>query len=122
MSSGTTFAAAAKAAGREVRTSELIARGSVVPDVGVSPAVDKVAFGLTAGASSGPIVTDTGAAVVKVVEKTAVTDAELATARDSLRRELVLNKRQRFFASYMNKAKERLDIRRYEDTLARIRA
>jgi peptidyl-prolyl cis-trans isomerase D len=122
VSGGTDFAAAAKAAGREVRTSELIARGGVVPEVGVSPAVDKVAFGLATGASSGPIVTDTGAAVVKVVEKTAVTDAELATARDSLRRELVEAKRGRFFSSYMTKAKEKLDIRRYDDALARVGA
>jgi peptidyl-prolyl cis-trans isomerase D len=119
---GATIAAAAKAAGREVRTSELIARGGVIPDVGVSAAVDSVAFTLATGATSDPILTDNGAAVVKVVEKTGVTDAELATARDSLRRELVSTKRQRFFASYMNKAKERLDIRRYDDTLARIGA
>ena len=70
--------------------------------------------------SSDPIVTDTGAAVVKVVEKTGVTDPELAMARDSLRRELVSAKRGRFFTSYMNKAKEKLEIRTYQDTLAQL--
>ncbi len=116
---GASLAAAAKGAGREVRTSELIARGGVVPDVGVSPAIDRAAFGVEAGTVSEPITTDTGAAVIKVVETTPVTDAELATARDSLKRELISTKRNRFFSSYMAKAKERLDIRRYEETLAR---
>ena len=75
------MAAAAKAAGREVRTTELIARGSVITDVGVSPAVDKRRPSrLPVGGVSDPIPTDTGAAVVRVVEKTPVTDAELGTA------------------------------------------
>ena len=74
---GATMAAAAKAAGREVRTTELIARGSVITDVGVSPAVDKAAFALPVGGVSDPIPTDTGAAVVRVVEKTPVSDTDL---------------------------------------------
>lgn len=116
---GTTLAAAAKAAGREVRTTELIARGSVIPDVGVSPAVDAAVFGLPAGTVTDAISTDTGAVVARVVETVGVTDAELATARDSLRRELVAQKRERFFTAYMNKARERLEITRYDETLAR---
>jgi peptidyl-prolyl cis-trans isomerase D len=116
---GAAIAAAAKAAGREVRTTELIARGSVIPDIGVSPAVDKVAFALPAGGSSDPIPTDSGAAVVHVVEKTPVTPADMAAARDALRRELISTRRNRFFSSYMAKAKEKLDIRTYPQVLAR---
>ena len=116
---GATLEAAAKSAGKDVRSTELIARNSVIPDVGVSPAVDAVAFGLAANATSGVIDTDSGAAIVKVVEKTAVNEAELATARDSLRKELVETRRNRFFASYMAKAKTTLTIREYPDALAR---
>jgi peptidyl-prolyl cis-trans isomerase D len=116
---GTALAAAAKTAGKDVRTTELIARASVIADVGVSPAVDAVAFTMPIGATSGVIDTDNGAAVVRVVEKSAVTDAELATARDSLRRELLQTRRSRFFASYMNKAKTTLTIREYPDAVAR---
>src|SRR5687767_7817443 len=63
------FAAAAKAAGLEAKTTELIARGSPVPDVGMSPAVDAVAFTLPVGGVSDAITTDTGAVIVKVVER-----------------------------------------------------
>jgi peptidyl-prolyl cis-trans isomerase D len=117
---GADLAAAAKAAGRTPRTTELIARGTVIPDVGVSPAVDRAAFALPVGGVSDAISTDTGAAVVKVVEKTPVTDTELAAARDSLRKELLAARRNRFFSSYMTKAKERLEIRTYPQALARV--
>ena len=116
---GTPLAAAAKAAGKEVRTTELVARASVIADVGVSAAVDAVAFSLPVGAASDVIATDNGAAVVKVVERTAVNDTELSAARDSLRRELLAQRRSRFFASYMNKAKETLTITTYPEALAR---
>ena len=63
------FDAAAKAAGLEVKTTDLIARGAPIADVGVSPAVDAAAFALPAGGVSDPIVTDNGAVIVKVLEK-----------------------------------------------------
>jgi peptidyl-prolyl cis-trans isomerase D len=116
---GTPLAAAAKAAGREARTTELIARNSVIADIGVSPAVDDVAFTLPVGATSGVIASDNGAAVVKVLERPAINDTELAAARESLRRELVSTRQSRFFTAYMNKAKSTLTINRYPDVIAR---
>ncbi len=107
---GTPLAAAAKAAGKDVRTTELIARNTVVADIGVSPAVDAVAFTLAVGATSDVIATENGAAVVKVVERPAINDTELAAARDSLRRELMSTRQGRFFTAYMNKAKATLSI------------
>ena len=117
---GTPLAAAAKAAGKDVRTTELIARNSVIADIGVSPAVDAVAFAMPVGATSDAINTENGAAVVKVLEKPAISDTELATARDSLRRELVSTRQTRFFTAYMNKAKTTLTINRYPDVIARV--
>jgi len=117
---GTPLAAAAKAAGKDVRTTELIARNSVIADIGVSPAVDAVAFAMPVGATSDAINTENGAAVVKVLEKPAINDTELAAARDSLRRELVSTRQTRFFTAYMNKAKTTLTINRYPDVIARV--
>jgi peptidyl-prolyl cis-trans isomerase D len=116
---GTPLAAAAKAVGREARTTELIARNSVVADIGVNPAVDDVAFTLPVGATSGVIATDNGAAVIRVIERPAINDTELAAARESLRRELVSTRQSRFFTAYMNKAKSTLTINRYPDVIAR---
>ena len=83
------FAAAAKRAGLEVKTTELVARGTAIPDLGISEAVDAAAFALPQGGVSDAISTPTGTAVIRVVEKVAVTDAELASGKDLLRDELV---------------------------------
>jgi len=114
------FAAAAKRAGLEVKSTELITRGSAIPDLGISEAVDAAAFALPQGGVSDAITTPTGTAVVRVVEKVAVTDEEVAGGRDQLRDEMVNTRRDRFFGAYMEKAKQGLRIAIREETLARV--
>jgi peptidyl-prolyl cis-trans isomerase D len=120
LKSAANFGAAAKTAGRELKTTELISRGAVIPDAGASPAVDKVVFSLASGAVSDPIVTDTGAVIVKVVERSDVKPAELTTAKDGLKREMIAERQNRFFSSYMTKAKEKLRIETYPQTISRV--
>ena len=104
------FNAVAKAAGFEVKTTELIARGGAIPDVGASPAVDAAAFSLPVGGVSDAISTDNGAVVVKVLERKDPTAEELKTGRDQSRAQLINERRGRFYASYMTKARERMRI------------
>lgn len=113
------FGAAAKKAGLEVKPTELIARGAPIPDIGVSPEIDKVVFPLPVGSVSDPISTPQGTAIVRVAEKEAVTDAQIATGMDQTREELVNQRRDRFFGGYMAKAKETLKISINQETLAR---
>ena len=117
---GGNFEAAAKAAGLEVKTTEQIARGAPIADVGISPAVDAVAYALPAGSVSDPIQTDNGAVVVKVLERKDVTPAELATGKKDVREQLVGERRNRFYASYMTKAREKMRIDRNEATIAQV--
>lgn len=114
------FAAAAKRAGLEVKTTELIARGTAIPDLGISEAVDAAAFALPQGGVSDAISTPTGTAVIRVAEKVSVTDAEIEAGKDVLRDELVNTRRDKFFGAYMQKAKTGLKINIREDTLARV--
>jgi peptidyl-prolyl cis-trans isomerase D len=104
------FDAAAKAAGLEVKNTDLIARGAPVADIGASPAIDAVAFALPPGGVSDPIVTDNGAVIVKVIEKKEPTPAELASGTATLKTELLNERRNRFYASYMSKARERMNV------------
>jgi peptidyl-prolyl cis-trans isomerase D len=104
------FDAAAKSAGLEVKTTDLIARGAPVGDAGVSPAIDAAAFALPAGAVSDPITTDNGAVIVKVLEKTAPTAEEIAAGRQAMKDELMNERRGRFYASYMGKAREKMKV------------
>jgi peptidyl-prolyl cis-trans isomerase D len=120
--SATDFAKLAKEAGREVKSTEMISRGAVIPDAGISPAVDKAAFALPQGGVSDVIATDNGAVIVRVAQKTDVTPAELATAKDSLRKQMISERQNRFFSSYMEQAKGKMKIDINREALQRIMA
>lgn len=104
------FEKAAKAAGVDAKTTELISRGSQIPDLGVAPAVEKAAFVLPVGTVSDPIATDAGTAVIKVLEKKEVTPEEWTVSKDRFREELLNDRRDRLFSAYMSKAKQRMKI------------
>lgn len=114
------FEKAAKAAGLEVKTTELITRGAPMGDAGVSPALEAAAFALPAGSVSDPVVTDTGAAIVKVVERKDVAADELTKQKDSIRNELLNERKNKFFAAYMTKARQRMKININRETIAQI--
>jgi peptidyl-prolyl cis-trans isomerase D len=116
------FTAVAKAAGLEAKTTDLIARGAPIGDAGVSPAVDAVAYTLPAGAVSDPIVTDNGTVIVKVLERKDPTPAELAAAKETTKTEMINERRNRFYASYMAKAREQMQIDINRDVLAQLMA
>ena len=113
------FGAAAKAQGLEAKDTELVARGAALPDVGVSPEVDKAAFALTAGAVSEPIVTGNGTVIVRVVERADVKDDEYTKGRDAFRAQVLSERQGKFFSAWMTKAKERMTIEINEDVLRR---
>ena len=114
------FEAAARAAGLEVKTTDLIARGAPVADAGVSPAIDAAAFSLQAGGVSDPITTETGAVVIKVLERKDPTAEEIAAGRQQTKDELMNERRGRFFSAYMGKARERMTIRINSQLLAQL--
>lgn len=114
------FAAAVKKAGLEVKTTELVARGAALPDLGISDAIDVVAFSLPQGGVSDAISTPSGTAIIRVVERQDVTDQQINDGRDQLRDELVNQRRDTFFRAYMQKAKQGLKIDIKQDTLARV--
>ncbi len=62
------------------------------------------------GAVSDPIPTDNGTAVIKVLEKKAVTPEEWTSSKDRFREELLADRRNRFFSAYMVKAKQKMKI------------
>jgi len=113
------FEKAAKAAGVEAKTTDLITQDSPIPDLGVAPAVEDAAFRLPVGAVSDPIATDTGTAVIKIVEKKSVTPEEWASSKDRFREELLTDRRNRFFSAYMMKAKQKMKIEVNRESLQR---
>ena len=114
------FDKTAKAAGSEAKTTELITRDSPIPDLGVAAGVVEAAFKLPLNAVSDPIQTDNGAAVFKVIEKQEVTDADLASSKDTFREDLLTDRRNRFFTAYMAKAKQRMKIEVNREAMQRV--
>ena len=114
------FNAAAKAAGLDVKTTEFIARGAAIGDIGVSPAVDAVAFAMQPGAVSDPIVTDNGTVIVKALERQDPPAADVATGKATLKTQLANERRDRFYASYMAKARERMKVNINRELIAQI--
>jgi peptidyl-prolyl cis-trans isomerase D len=114
------FAAAAKTQGFEALDTELVARESPLPNIGISAEVDRVAFGLPVGGVSGPISTNEATVIVRVVEKDEVTADELRQGREAFREQLLTERRGRFFTAYMQRVKEALDIQINQDVIRRI--
>jgi peptidyl-prolyl cis-trans isomerase D len=104
------FDAAAQEAGLEVNTSELLARGTAIPGIGLSPAVEAGAFALPVGETSAPILTGNTAVVLRVLERQEASDADFAVARETLRSQLTAERQNQFFSAYMEKAKTKLII------------
>ena len=113
------FEKAAKAAGVEAKTTDLITRESPVPDIGAAPDVISAAFKLPAGAVSDPIQTETGAVVIKVLEKKEVTPSDWTTSKDKFRDDTLSDRRNRFFSAYMVKAKQKMKIEVNRESLQR---
>lgn len=114
------FAATAKKHNLEVKPTDLLARGSAIPDIGMSEEVDEAAFSLPIGGVSEPISTPSGTAIIRVAERQDVTDAQIAAGRDELREELTAQRRDRFFSAYMQKAKSGLNITIDQELLSQV--
>jgi len=114
------FSAAAKAQGVTVTDTPALARGGAIPDIGVSPEVDRIAFSLPVGGVSGPITTPDGTAIIRVVERDEVTPEELARERETFRGQLLNERRDRFFGAYMTKARDRMQIDINDDVIQRV--
>ena len=116
------FDKAAKDAGLDVKTTDFITRGAPISDLGQSPAVEAAAFSLPKGGVSDPIVTDNGTAIIKVIDKQTPSPTEFAAQKESLKSDLLNQRRNEFYSAYMNKARQRMDIRINRDVIAQITA
>lgn len=114
------FAATAKRHGLAVQTTDLIARGAALPEIGISEDIDAAAFTLPVNGVSDAITTLGATAIVRVVEREDVTDEQIASGRDQLREELAAQRQDRFFSAYMQKAKTSLKINIRQDVLSQV--
>ena len=104
------FTQAAEAEDLEVDTSDSVARGGAVPGVGLNAAVEAVAFSLSAGETSDPVLTGNSAVLLHVHERQEATASDLQATREVLRSEMIAERQNQFFAAYMENAKTQIGV------------
>ena len=107
------FTQAAETEELEVSTSDAIARGAAVPGVGLDAAVEAVAFSLSAGETSDPVLTGNSAVILHVHERQEATAADFQATRETLRNDMIAEQQGQFYAAYLEnvKARIRIDVR-----------
>ena len=104
------FTQAAETEELEVGTSDALARGNAMPGVGLNAAVEAVAFSLSAGETSDPVLTGNSAVILHVHERQEATASDLQATRETLRNAMISERQGQFFAAYMENAKARIQI------------
>ena len=104
------FTQAAETEDLEVSTSDAIARGAAVPGVGLNTAVEAVAFSLSAGETSDPVLTGNSAVILHVHERHEATAADFQATRETLHNDMIAERQDQFFGAYMENAKTRITI------------
>jgi parvulin-like peptidyl-prolyl isomerase len=69
---------------------------------------------------SDPIVTDNGTVIVKVLERQDPPTTDVASGKATLKTDLLNERRDRFYASYMAKARERMKVNINRELIAQI--
>ena len=110
------FAAAAKTAGVEVKTTELITRGSPLPEIGTNETVEDAIYALKTGDATGAIATDNAVVVARLKERQDIKPEDYATGKLSLLEELRQRRQNEFFSAYMVKAKEKMGQPTFNET------
>ena len=114
------FTLAAEGEQLAVSSSDALTRDSAIPGIGLSAAVEAVAFALSAGETSDPVLMETSnnAVILHVHERQEATASDFQATREQLRNEMVAERQGQFFAAYMENAKIRMTIEIRPDVFA----
>ena len=117
LSDARTAADAAKAAGTELKTADSFYRGTQLPEAGRSPAVQDAAFAGETGVFSAPLPSPNGFVVLRVVERTGYDPEKFASEKDTFTEQVLAQKRQQFWAAYLQALQQRSSVHVDRDTL-----
>lgn len=117
---GDDFMALANEAGVPIRSTELITREGVVPELGRVPKLVLAAFERGAGESGGPVELAPGYAVFTVREHVQPDWSRFAQEREALRQELLNQRRSRVFEAMLQQLRERYPVVLYEEVQQRV--
>jgi peptidyl-prolyl cis-trans isomerase D len=100
---------AAKELGATMKTSDFVLPDGQVPDIGSMTGPAAVAFTMKPGEISGPIVTNTGGAVLSVLEIQAPSPQDFASKGDQIRDSVLQGKQQELFGLFLSNVREQME-------------
>jgi len=106
--------------GAAVRSTELIPRSGAVPELGREPGLVLAAFDRSQGEAGGPVEVASGHALFRVTAHVQPDWSAFAEQRDSLRQELLNQRRNALFESMMRQLRERYRVVQYPEVLERL--
>ena len=110
LKSGKDLTTAAKAAESDVKTSELLTRGSSIPEFGSIGELDKEVFGSLALGKPGTPLTIAGKTIAFAVkERQAINTDEMKKSLDMVRTEILPQRREQYFSAYIQEVKKKME-------------
>jgi len=109
LKSGKDLAAAAKAVAGEIKTSELLARGSSIPEFGTIGELDKEMFTLPLGKPGTPVTVAGKTIAFAVKERQDINPEEMKKSMDMIRAELLPQRREQYFTAYIQEVRKKME-------------
>jgi peptidyl-prolyl cis-trans isomerase D len=112
LKSGKDLATVAKAAGSEIKTSDLLTRGSSIPEFGSIGEADKEMFTLPLGKPGTPITVAGKTVAFAVKERQETKPDEMKKSLEMVRSELLPQRREQFFEAYIQEARKKMEAKK----------
>ena len=103
------LAAAAKAVGGEIKTSDMLGHGASITDFGSIAEVDTDMFSLPLGKPGKPVTIAGKTLAFAVKERKEVDPAEMKKSVDQMRSELLPARREQYFSAYIQEVRKRME-------------
>jgi peptidyl-prolyl cis-trans isomerase D len=109
LKSGKDLATTAKAVEAEVKTSDLLTRGSAIPEFGSIGELDKEVFSLPIGKPGTPVSVSGKTIAFAVKERQAINPDEMKKSFDSVRSEMLPQRRDLYFTAYIQDVRKKME-------------
>ena len=107
--SGKDLATAAKAVEAEIKTSDLVTRGSTIPEFGSIGELDKEVFSLPIGKPGTPLSVSGKTIAFAVKERQAINPDDMKKSLDSVRSEILPQRRDLYFTAYIQDVRKKME-------------
>ncbi|MGD8817195.1 MAG: peptidyl-prolyl cis-trans isomerase [Acidobacteriota bacterium] len=120
LSQGEPFNVLAQEIGAPIRSTEVIPRNGVVPELGREPALVMAAFDHDQGEAGGPVEVGPGYALFRVTSHVQPDWSQFAAQRDALRNQLLNQRRSSLFEAMVRELREAYPVVTYDEVRAAV--